>query len=83
MQTTNSAPSNAKAALASRARKRHPRTIAQDRALITAAIELIQTKLDLLPQHMRIEIIAEITRRLTARLTTEALKIKELQTTEH
>lgn len=73
----SSRPSSGKAASRSRNRKRHPRTEAQHRALIAAAIELIQGKLDLLPQPDRISIIAELSRRLAARLQTEAAKLRE------
>lgn len=45
--------------------------------MIAGAIEMIQGKLDLLPQPDRIAIIAELTRRLTMRLLTEAEKLRE------
>lgn len=45
--------------------------------MIAAAIELIQVKLDELPQPQRVEVIAELTRRLAMRLHTEAQKLDE------
>ena len=80
---TPSRPSNDKQASRSTRRKRHPRTQAQDRALIAAAIELIQGKLDNLPQPDRIKIAAEVTRRLALRLHTEGEKLADAMDPEN
>lgn len=45
--------------------------------MISTAMEMIQIKLDALPIADRVQIIAELTRRLAARLYTDGTKLQE------
>lgn len=76
-QQTNLQRSKDKPESQSKSRKRHTKTEAKDRGMIATAMEMIQIKLDSLPLADRVQIIAELTRRLAARLYTDGTKLQE------